>query len=85
MGEIGDNSNDVNVGQLRALCERIELLEEAKRDRAEDIREVYDEAKGCGYDVKTLRRVIKIRAMDAQKRKEAEAVLELYLAALGLW
>lgn len=70
--------------QLRSIIERIEKLEEEKATIAADIREVYAEAKGNGYDTKALRAVIKLRKMEAAERAEAEFVLETYLKALGL-
>ena len=70
--------------QLRALIERIERLEEEKQALADDIREVYAEAKANGFDSKILRQVIRIRKQDAAERQEQEAVLDLYLAALGM-
>ena len=70
--------------QLRALVARIERLEEEKAALAADLREVYSEAKGNGFDVKALRSVIRLRKQDANKRKEEEAVLVTYLHALGM-
>lgn len=70
--------------QLKAFVERIERLEEEKKAIADDIRDVYAEAKGNGYDVKTLRVVVRIRKQDVNERKEQEAILETYLHALGL-
>ena len=83
MSEIGDNSA-VNAGQLRALIERVEKLEEEKRAIADDIKDVYAEAKGSGFDAKILRKVVALRKMDRDKRAEEEAVLDCYLAALGM-
>jgi uncharacterized protein (UPF0335 family) len=71
-------------GQLRALVERIERLEEEKKTIAGDIKEVYAEAKGNGFDVKILRKVISIRKKDAGERQEEEALLDVYLSALGM-
>ena len=70
-------------GRLRAIIERIERLEEDKKAVLEDIKEVFSEAKGEGYDVKVLRKVIRIRKQDKAKRQEEEAILDLYLSALG--
>jgi len=70
--------------QLRAFIERIERLEEEKRAIADDIKEVYAEAKGSGFDTKVLRKVVSIRKQDAQERAEQEAILDLYLHALGM-
>lgn len=70
--------------QLRAFVERIERLEEEKKTIADDIKEVYGEAKGNGYDVKVLRKVVALRKQDMNERLEHEAVLDLYLHALGM-
>lgn len=70
--------------QLRALVERIERLEEEKAALAGDIKEVYAEAKGHGFDVKTLRQVVRLRKQDAQERQEREEMLSVYLHALGM-
>lgn len=77
---VGHNSD----GRLRAFVERIERVEQDMRDRAEDRKEIYSEAKGTGLDVKILRRTIAIRKQDAKKRAEEEAILEAYLAELGM-
>ena len=70
--------------QLKAFVERIERLEEEKQALADDIKEVYAEAKGNGFDTKTLRTVIRIRKQDTSERQEQEALLDLYLQALGM-
>lgn len=70
--------------QLRAFVTRIERLEEEKAALAGDLREVYAEAKGNGFDVKALRSVIRLRKLDENKRREEEAVLSTYLHALGM-
>lgn len=70
--------------QLRAFVTRIERLEEEKAALAADLREIYAEAKGNGFDVKALRAVIRIRKQDDNKRREEEAVLSTYLHALGM-
>ncbi len=77
------STNSVDAGHLRAFLERIERLEEEKRAIADDIKEVYSEAKGTGYDVKIMRKIISLRRMDRDKRREEEEILEIYLAALG--
>lgn len=71
-------------GQLRSLVERIERLEEEKKAIAGDIKEVYAEAKGHGFDTKILRKVVSLRKKDAAERQEEEAILDLYLSALGM-
>jgi uncharacterized protein (UPF0335 family) len=70
--------------QLRTIIERIEKLEEEKTAIAGDIKEVYAEAKANGFDTKTLRRVVQIRRQDSAERQEQEALLDLYLHALGM-
>ena len=70
--------------QLRAFIERIERMEEEKAAIANDIKEIYAEAKGTGFDTKILRKIVAIRKQDANERMEQEALLELYMAALGM-
>jgi uncharacterized protein (UPF0335 family) len=70
--------------QLKSLIERIERLEEERSALAADIREVYSEAKGFGFDTKVMRQVVRLRKLDRADRQEQEAVLDLYLAALGM-
>jgi uncharacterized protein (UPF0335 family) len=77
-------SDVIAAEQLRLLIERIERLEEEKKGMADDIRDVYAEAKSTGYDTKTMRAVIRLRKMEKHHRDEAEAMMELYLAALGM-
>jgi uncharacterized protein (UPF0335 family) len=74
----------VNAGHLRAFIERIERLEEEKKSFADDIKEVYGEAKGTGFDVKIIKAIVKIRKQDRDKRREEEEILGLYLSALGI-
>ena len=74
----------VESGQLRAFVERIERLEEEKRTIADDIKDVYAEAKGTGFDVKIMRKVVSLRRQDLNKRREEEEILDLYLSALGM-
>jgi uncharacterized protein (UPF0335 family) len=80
MTEIQGTTRD----QLRAFVERIERLEEEKAALAADTREVYAEAKAMGYDVKTLRTVVRLRKQDVNERREQEAILATYLVALGM-
>ena len=68
--------------QLRSLIERIERLEEEKSTLAGDIREVYAEAKGQGFDTKIMRQVVRLRGMDRHEREEADALLDLYMSAV---
>jgi uncharacterized protein (UPF0335 family) len=74
----------IAAAQLKSLVERIERLEEEKKGIADDIRDVYAEAKGNGYDTKIMRRVITLRKKDAAERQEEEAILDLYLHALDM-
>ena len=70
--------------QLKAVIERIERLEEEKKATSDDIRDVYAEAKGNGFDVKALRAIIRMRKMDTDERREQESILETYMHALGM-
>lgn len=76
--------NSVSADQLRTIIERVERLEEEKRGIAEDIKEVYGEAKGNGYDAAAIRAIIRRRKEDVEKRKEREALMDVYLTALGM-
>ena len=80
----GYNCGDVDAGHLRAFIERIEKLEEEKKAIADDIKDVYGEAKAAGYDVKVMRKIVSIRRQDRDKRREEEEILDLYLSALGI-
>tara|TARA_Y100001001_G_C7965513_1_gene294039 strand:+ start:262 stop:558 length:297 start_codon:yes stop_codon:yes gene_type:complete len=84
-----DNNAPKEVGgvsgqRLRAFIERVERLEEEKTALAEDIKEVYAEAKAFGFDPKIMKKVVRLRKMDSEKRDEEEALLETYCAAIGL-
>lgn len=70
-------------GRLRTIVERLERLDEDKQAVLTDMKEVFSEAKGEGYDVKALRKILAIRKQDRAKRQEEEAILDLYLSALG--
>jgi uncharacterized protein (UPF0335 family) len=86
-GKERGNSSDahgVARDQLRAFVERIERLEEEKKTIADDIKDVYGEAKGMGFDTKILRKVVSLRKKDEQERMEEEAILDTYLHALGM-
>lgn len=76
--------SEPHTEQLRLLIERIERLNEDKKSIQDDIRDVYNEAKSHGYDVKIVRAVIRLRAMDDHDRAEYQAILDTYLTALGL-
>ena len=77
-------SNTVAADQLKAFIERIERLEEEKAALAGDLREVYSEAKGNGYDTKVMRKIVSMRRKDHAERQEEQAIMELYLQALGM-
>lgn len=79
-----ESSQTVAAGQLRAFIERIERLEEEKKTIADDIKEVYAEAKGTGFDAKAMRKIISLRKQDQAERQEAEAMVDLYKNALGM-
>jgi uncharacterized protein (UPF0335 family) len=70
--------------QLKAMVERVERLEEEKKAIADDIKDVYAEAKAHGFDVKALRTIVRLRKQDSDERKEQEAILETYMHALGM-
>lgn len=74
----------VAAGQLKALVERIERMEEEKKSIADDIKDVYGEAKGNGFDTKILKQVISLRKKDPAEREEEQTILNLYLSALGM-
>jgi uncharacterized protein (UPF0335 family) len=78
------DTGGVAAGQLRAFIERIERLEEEKKGLSDDIRDVFAEAKGNGFDTKIMRQVIRLRKKDTNERQEEEAILDLYMHALGM-
>ena len=86
---MADDSSSVDVlngaaqSQLKAIVERIERLEEDKAAVMNDLKEVYAEAKGNGFDTKVLRKVVRLRKQDTAKRQEEDALLDLYLSAIG--
>jgi uncharacterized protein (UPF0335 family) len=82
----GHNSKagGVAVDQLKSIIGRVEKLEEEKASLAADIRDVYAEARGNGYDCPAIRKIIKLRKMDAAEREEAETILDVYMRSLGM-
>lgn len=93
MSTIGHNSGEtkkpkaggpIDADRLKSFVERIEKLDEERKAISGDIRDVYSEAKGVGYDVKTIRKVVALRKMDAAERDEQEALLDTYCHALGV-
>ncbi|OXT02578.1 DUF2312 domain-containing protein [Notoacmeibacter marinus] len=86
MSEHSDSptSETVASGQLRAFIERIERLEEEKKTIADDIKDIFAEAKGSGFDTKAMRTIIRLRKQEEAERQEAEAMIDLYKEALGM-
>ena len=86
---MADDSPSIEVlngsaqGQLKSVNERIERLEEDKKSVMEDLKNVYAEAKGNGFDTKVIRKIIRLRKQDTAQRQEEEALLDLYLSAIG--
>ncbi|MBU3730491.1 MAG: DUF2312 domain-containing protein [Beijerinckiaceae bacterium] len=78
------DTNSVAAGELKAFIERIERLEEEKKALAGDLRDVYTEAKSQGFDTKVMRKIVALRRRDHAERKEEEAIMDLYLEALGM-
>jgi uncharacterized protein (UPF0335 family) len=74
----------IAADELRLLIERIERLEEEKKSMADDVKDVYGEAKARGYDTKTMRAIIRLRKMETHVRQESEAMIETYMQALGM-
>lgn len=75
---------EISSERLRSFIKRIEKLEEDKASIAEDLRDVYAEAKGTGFDVKVIRKIVRLRKMEVEKRREEEEILDLYMSALGM-
>ena len=84
MDDVTATQDTVAAAELRQLIERIERLEEEKSSLQDDIKDVMAEAKGRGYDTKAIRAIIRLRTQDQAERQEAEAILDLYKAALGM-
>lgn len=81
----GHNSGGIAGDRLKSFIERVERMEEEKAELAQDIKEIYAEAKGAGFDTKTIRRIVKIRKQDREKRQEEQHLLETYCAAIGVF
>lgn len=84
MDGTAENVTDAAGARLRSFIERLERLEEEKKEIAEQLKEVFAEAKGEGFDVSALRKILRLRKQDPDDRAEEEAVLELYMTALGM-
>ena len=82
MTAIGHNT--ISGDQLKSIILRVEKLEEEKAALVADIRDVYAEAKGNGFDIKTIRQIIRLRKLDISVREEAETILQIYMAAIGM-
>ena len=82
----GHNSGTTKFAkdQLKAFVERVERLEEEKKAMVDDIRDIYAEAKGNGFDVRALRTIVRLRKQDVNQRREHEAILDTYMTALGM-
>jgi uncharacterized protein (UPF0335 family) len=81
---MADSGGEISSDRLRSFVKRIEKLEEDKAAVLEDLRDVYAEAKGTGFDAKTLRTVVRLRRLEDNQRREQEELLELYKSALGM-
>lgn len=84
MAKAGVGHNSVTAAQLKSIIERIERIEEERKELGADIREIYAEAKGNGYDAKTIRQIVRMRKLSAADRAEQEALLDTYMSALGM-
>lgn len=84
MSEPGPGHNTVAADQLKSIIERVERLNEERKQLLDDVNDVFAEAKGNGLDVKALRTIVRLRAMEPNKRAEQEAILDLYKHALGM-
>lgn len=80
----GDSAQSIAVGQLRAFIERIERLEEEKKTIGDDIKDVYGELKGSGFDTKAVKTIIRLRKQTDHARQEEQATIQLYMDALGM-
>ncbi len=82
--DVTDEANNVTGQRLRSFIERIERLEEEKKALADDIKEVYAEAKGQGFDAKIMRKIVSLRKKDDQARREEDELLDTYMSAIGM-
>lgn len=78
------NVTDISGNRLKSFIERVERLEEEKKALAEDIRDVYSEAKGTGFEPKIMRKIVSLRKANLEKRREEQELLDLYMAAIGM-
>ena len=84
MSSIGHNSGGVSGDRLKTIIARIEKLESEKSNITESIKDVYAEAKGDGFDTPTIRKIVRLRRVDEQKRREDQELLDLYISALNM-
>lgn len=82
--ETVDNSGEVSGQRLKSFIERVERLEEEKKALAEDIRDVYSEAKATGFEPKIIRKIVSLRKTNLEKRREEQELLDLYMSAIGM-
>lgn len=83
-GDITDTSQTVSAKQLRSIIERVERIHAERDDLGADLKDVYAEAKGTGFDTKAIKTIVRLRKMDPAERQEEESILDLYKAALGM-
>jgi uncharacterized protein (UPF0335 family) len=81
---MAEDTGGISSERLRSIIKRIEKLEEDKAAVSEDIKEVYAEAKGTGFDIKIIRQIVRLRKVEVEKRRETEELLDLYMAAIGM-
>lgn len=85
IGHNSESATKLAADQIKSIIERVERLEEEKAGIASDIRDIFAEAKGVGFDVKALRAIVRMRKQDANERQEYETILEVYMQALGMF
>ena len=81
---MSEDSSGISADRLRSFIKRIEKLEEDKAAVGEDLKEVYSEAKGAGFDTKIIRQIVRLRKIELEQRREQEELLELYMSAIGM-
>lgn len=84
MNDIGHNSDNATGSELKQIIERIERMHEERKAIADDIKEIYGEAKSAGYDTKAIKHIVSLRAKDANAVQEFEAIVDLYKSAIGM-
>lgn len=81
---MAEDTGGISADRLRSIIKRIEKLEEDKAGVSEDIKEVYSEAKGTGFDIKIIRQIVRLRKVELEKRREESELLDLYMSAIGM-